>query len=82
MSGITIGNGAVIGARTVVSKNIPDYAIVVGNPMRIVGYRFSDDQIDKLLTIRWWEWKIEDILEEINFFYDNVELFINKFYKN
>ncbi|MBS1737436.1 MAG: CatB-related O-acetyltransferase, partial [Bacteroidetes bacterium] len=55
LDGITIGDGAVIGAGAVVSKNIPPYAIAVGNPIQIIRYRFSDEQIASLLKIKWWD---------------------------
>lgn len=56
MSGVTIGNGAVIGACAVVAKNIPAYAIAVGNPARVVKYRFTPIQIAALESIAWWDW--------------------------
>lgn len=59
-NGITIGNGAVIGANAVVTKDVPPYAIVVGNPARIVRYRFSDEIIEKLEKIKWWEYSFLD----------------------
>ena len=57
MSGVCVGDGAVIGARTVVSRDVPPYAIVVGNPAQIVKYRFNDQIIERLLHIKWWEWE-------------------------
>ena len=66
MSGITIGDGAVIGARAVVTKDVPPYAIVAGNPAKVVKKRFSDDVIEKLLAMQWWNWeqaKIEHHLD-------------------
>ena len=56
-----IGNGAVIAAGAVVNKNVPPYAIVVGNPSRVVRYRFSKETIEKLLEEKWWEKSIEEI---------------------
>ncbi len=56
LSGITIGNGAVVGCRSVVTKDIPDYAIVTGNPATIVRMRFQPDQVNRLLQCAWWNW--------------------------
>ena len=56
MSGVTIGDGAIIGAGAVVAKNIPPYAIVVGNPAKIISFRFDDKTIKRLLEIKWWNW--------------------------
>lgn len=63
-----IGDGAVIGAGAVVNKNVPPYAIVVGNPARVVLYRFSKNVIDELLASKWWEKSIEEISKNIQEF--------------
>lgn len=57
MSGVTIGNGAVVGSRSVVTRNVPDYAIVAGNPAVTVRMRFDPDNIDRLLASAWWDWE-------------------------
>jgi NDP-sugar pyrophosphorylase family protein len=65
MSGVNIGDGAVIGARTVVTKDVPAYAISAGNPARVVKMRFDDKTTSRLLKLRWWDWddaKIERYL--------------------
>ena len=64
MSGVKIGNGAVVGACSVVTKDVPPYAIVAGNPAKIVKYRFSENQIKDLLEIKWWDWNEDKIKEE------------------
>lgn len=56
LSGVTIGDGAVIGAKAVVGSSIPAYAIAVGNPAKVVKYRFEEEVIEQLLRIRWWDW--------------------------
>ena len=65
LSGAKIGDCAVVGAGAVVAGNIPPYSVAVGNPAKVVKYRFSSEQIEKLLSIRWWDWpedKINDYL--------------------
>ena len=52
---VTIGNGAVVGARSVVTKDVPPYAIVAGNPAKILRYRFDEKTIAELLEIKWWD---------------------------
>lgn len=63
MSGVRIGDGAVIGARSVITKDVPPYAIVAGNPARLIRYRFDQATIDKLVRLAWWDWKDERISE-------------------
>lgn len=65
LSGAKIGDGAVIGAGAVVAGNIPPYSIAVGNPAKVIKYRFSPEQIGKLLLIRWWDWPDEKINESL-----------------
>ena len=61
MSGINIGDGAVLGARTVVARDIPPYAVAVGNPARIIKKRFDDKTIQRLLKVKWWNWEDDRI---------------------
>lgn len=67
MSGVTIGNGAVIAAGAVVVKDVPDYAIVAGNPATIRKFRFDEETIGSLLSMQWWNWPIEKIKAEKDF---------------
>lgn len=77
MSGVTIGDGAVIGAAAVVAKDVPPYAIVVGNPGRIAKYRFSEQQIEQLLNIKWWHWSDDKIKRALPLMLDsNIDRFI------
>jgi virginiamycin A acetyltransferase len=61
MPGVHIGAGAIIAARSVVTRNVPAYSIVGGNPAAVIRMRFEDDVISKLLEIAWWDWPIEKI---------------------
>ena len=61
LSGVQIGNGAVIGANAVVSCNIPPYAIFAGNPGKIIRNRFAEDIVEKLQKIEWWKWPEEEL---------------------
>jgi virginiamycin A acetyltransferase len=60
LRGVTVGIGAVVGANSVVTKNVPDFAVVVGSPAKIIKYRFTKIQIDLLLNSRWWELELEN----------------------
>ncbi|QCL97346.1 type B chloramphenicol O-acetyltransferase [Agrobacterium tumefaciens] len=59
MPGITVGDGAVVGTRALVTKNVEPYAIVGGNPAKTIRKRFDDDSIALLLEMKWWDWPAE-----------------------
>lgn len=66
MPGIHIGDGAIIAAKAVVTKNIEPYTIVGGNPAKPIKKRFSEDTISKLLQLEWWNWDIEKITKNVD----------------
>nr|AXN93626.1 PuwL [Symplocastrum muelleri NIVA-CYA 644] len=73
LSGVRIGNGAVIGAGAVVTKNVPDYAIAVGNPGRLIRYRFKPETIKRLLELCWWDWELSKIIANLDLLYENPD---------
>lgn len=77
MSGVTIGDGAVVAANALVAKDVPPYAIVGGNPAKIIKYRFEADLIKKFLEMKWWDWEYQDIYHAVPLLQSNCyeELF-------
>ena len=67
MSGVTIGDGAIIGTRAVVTKDVPPYTIVGGIPAKQIRKRFSEETISELLELKWWDWTFEKISQNIEF---------------
>lgn len=79
LSGVTIGDGAIIGAYSLVTKSVPPYAIMGGNPAKIIRYRFDPSIIQLLLKIKWWDWTIEKIKKNIKYLCsNNTNDFFNK----
>lgn len=78
-NGANIGNGVIAGAGAVITKDVPDYAIVVGVPARIIKYRYSQEHIDALNKIQWWSWSDQQIIERFDDFYIPVNEFIDKY---
>ncbi|MCL4113642.1 UNVERIFIED_CONTAM: hypothetical protein GTU68_049269 [Idotea baltica] len=66
MPGVTIGDGAIIGARSVVAKEVAPYTVVAGNPAQPVKRRFDEDTTQSLLEISWWDWPVEKIEANID----------------
>ncbi len=65
MPAVSIGDGAIIASRSVVTKDVPPYSIVAGNPAKIIRQRFDEQTISHLLEIQWWNWPIEKINQNI-----------------
>jgi len=78
LAGLTVGDGAVVGARAVVTKSVPPYAIVAGNPARILRYRFDEDIRERLLALRWWDWDDDEIRKQKRWFMGDVESFLDE----
>ena len=74
--GVNIGNGAIVGAGSVVVNDVPEYAIIGGVPARIIRFRFSDEIISQLLDIKWWDWSDEHLQKaQIHFAQNDPNLF-------
>ena len=65
MPGVQVGDGAIIATKAVVTKNVEPYTIVGGNPAKIIRKRFTDDEINSLLEVKWWDWPIEKITKHV-----------------
>ncbi len=65
MPGVTIGDGAIIATKSVVTKNVEPYTIVGGNPSKEIRKRFSKENIELLLNLKWWDWPIEKITKHV-----------------
>lgn len=66
MPGVKLGDGAIIATKSVVTKDVAPYTIVAGNPAKEVKKRFTDEQIKKLLAIKWWDWEIDKISRNVH----------------
>jgi acetyltransferase-like isoleucine patch superfamily enzyme len=78
LSGVTVGDGAIIAAGAVVACDVPAYGIVAGNPAQLIKHRFALDIVAALLEIRWWSWSEEKIRAFEAYFYGPIEAFIAK----
>lgn len=76
LPGLTIGDGAVVGANAVVTKDVPPYAIVAGVPATILRYRFPPETIERLLALRWWNWDDDKVKAEADALLGPIETFL------
>ncbi len=74
LSGVSIGDGCIVGSNTVVSKSVEPYSIIVGNPGRVAKRRFSSDKIDMLSEMKWWDWDYQRLFDALDIIQsENVE---------
>ena len=79
LSGVKIGDGAIISAGAIVTKDVPAFAIAAGVPAKVVGYRFDNETIDALNKIKWWEWPLEKVKQNVDdLTSENIHEFINQ----
>ncbi len=77
LTSVNIGDGAIVGSGSLVTKDVPPYAIVGGNPARIIRYRYNEEQIAALLEIKWWDWPEEEIRAAVDLLSgEDVDAFI------
>lgn len=82
MSGVIVRNGAVVAQNAHVVKDVPAYAVVGGNPARVIGWRFPKQIIEKLQMIQWWYWNHWKLVENYNYFNEDIEGFCDRFYED
>lgn len=79
-NGANIGNGVIAAAGAVITRSVPDYAVVAGVPARIIRFRYKSEQIEALNKVAWWDWTDDDIRERYDDFYLDITDFLKKYY--
>jgi acetyltransferase-like isoleucine patch superfamily enzyme len=79
MGGVSVGDGAVVAAGSVVFSDVPPYAVVAGNPARVIRSRFSPGIVKRMLRIRWWDWPEDKIRQNLDWFYRPITEFVDRF---
>lgn len=74
LGGVTIHNGAVVAANSVVSKDVPPYSIVAGTPAKVIGYRFDKETIEYLQDLQWWDWDLDKIKSNKELFFNELDV--------
>ena len=77
--GVTIGDGAVVGAGSVVFEDVPSFAVAAGNPAKVIRYRFSRPAIERMLKIAWWNWPPGHVRANVEWFYRPITEFLDHF---
>lgn len=78
MPGVTIGDGAIIATKSVVTKDVEPYTIVGGNPAKMIKKRFDESTIEKLLNLKWWNWDISKVTKNVHILTANPTEFFSK----
>ncbi len=78
LDGVTIGNGAIVAAGSIVVKNVPPYALVGGVPARVIKNRFSPEQTRRLQELKWWDWPIQEIERAAPLFRNSITVFLDE----
>ncbi len=81
LPGVRVGDGAVVGSGTIVTKDVPPYAVVVGNPARVARLRFNEKEIDQLKNLQWWNWPVDVIQKRLDSFSLNINDFLELYSK-
>ena len=81
MPNVHVHSGAIIGAHSVVTRDVPAFAVVAGNPAKVMRYRFDEETIEKLLSIAWWDWDETLIKQRISDFC-HIKKFVAKYYSS
>ena len=79
LAGTAVGNGAIIASGAVVFSDVPPFAVVAGNPARVLRYRFSQPIVERLLRIAWWHWPDSEVQAHIDWFYKPITEFVDRF---
>lgn len=82
MPGVKVGDGAIVASKSVVTKDVPAYAIVAGNPAQIVKYRYGEKTVEELLEVAWWDWPAETITRALSIITSGDLDALKRFYKN
>ena len=81
LNGAKVGDGCIVGAGCVLAKEVPPYSVVVGNPAKVIKYRFAPDAIEKLLRIAWWNWDDEKVKANLCYLKD-INVFLERFWQD